>query len=227
MAVFTPSNIAAFFDKNIESARVLLSRLTKEGILVRVKRGYYCLPSTNVLSVASNIYPPSYVSLWTAFEYYGTTTQSPRIIDVINSDKSRKTKLSLEAGVFTLRFVKTQKALIYGIKKIYLDGKTAFIAEKEKAIVDGLMFHKYVSMGEIVEAMKEDLNLERLVEYARRSKKQVVMKRLGYLLNREGFNCIPDDFHGLSDTFVPLDPSLPRKGSYDSKWHVIDNRGVE
>ncbi len=227
MAVFTPSNIAAFFDKNIESARVLLSRLTKEGILVRVKRGFYCLPSTNVLSVASNVYPPCYVSLWAAFEHYGTTTQSPRIIDVINPNKSRKTRISLEEGVFTLRFVKTQRSLIYGIKKVYLDGKIAFIAEKEKAIVDGLMFNKYIPIGEIVEAIKDDVYVDRLVEYAQRSKKQVVMKRLGYLLDQEGFRCHPDDFQELSDTFIPLVPSFPRRGSYDSKWYVIDNRGVK
>ncbi|MFW5903958.1 MAG: type IV toxin-antitoxin system AbiEi family antitoxin domain-containing protein [Candidatus Saliniplasma sp.] len=39
LAVFTTSQASALFDKGIESTRVLLSRLAKQGILVRVKRG--------------------------------------------------------------------------------------------------------------------------------------------------------------------------------------------
>ena len=224
MSIFTPSHISTMFNKNIESTRVLLSRLAKEGILTRVKRGIYCLPSTNVLSVASNIYPPSYISLWTAFEYYGTTTQTPQIIDIINPDKSSRIKLSLEEGNFKFRFIKTKKSSIYGMKKIYLDGKTAFIAEKEKAIIDGLIFNEYLPLGEITEAIKDGVNLKTAIKYAKMSKKQVVMKRLGYLLNEEDYNCQPDDFHSLSKTYVLLDPSFSRKGIYDSKWHIIDNR---
>jgi len=224
MGVFTTSHASALFDKNIESTRVLLSRLAKEGILTRVKRGYYCLPSTNVLSVASNIYPPSYVSLWAAFEYYGTTAQSPQVIDIINSDKSSRRKLSLETGHFELRFVKTHTSFIYGIEKVYLDGKTTFIAEKEKAIIDGLVFNEYVPLGEVTEAIRDGVNVERAIKYADMSEKQVVMKRLGYLLSQEGLDCDPVDFRDLSDTFVLLDPSFSRVGTYDSKWHVIDNR---
>lgn len=224
MGVFTPSHISALFDKNIESTRVLLSRLAKEGILTRVKRGVYCLPSTNVLSVASNIYSPSYVSLWAAFEYYGTTTQSPQIIDIINADKSGRRELSLEGGQFTLRFVKTYTSFIYGIEKVYLDGKTAFIAEKEKAIIDGLFFNEYVPLDEVTNAIRDGVKVEKAIQYAEMSEKQVVMKRLGYLLSHEGFDCDPDDFCDLSDTFVPLDPSFSRGGTYDSTWHIIDNR---
>ncbi len=224
MAVFTTSQVSALFDKDIKSTRVLLSRLAKEGILVRVKRGHYCLPSTNVLSVVSNIYTPSYVSLWAAFEHYGTTTQSPQVIDVINANKSGKRELSLDEGRFESRFVKTDKSFLYGIEKSYLDGKVAFIAEKEKAIIDGLLFSDYVPLGEVQEAIKDGIDTDKAIEYASRSKKQVVKKRLGYLLNQEGFDCDPERFDNLSDTYVPLDPSFCRRGEYDSKWRIIDNR---
>ena len=224
ISVFTPSQISALFDKNIGTTRVLLSRLAQERILVRVKRGEYCLPSTNVLSIASNMYPLSYVSLWATFEYYGTTTQSPQVIDVINIDTSRTRTLSLEGGQFKLRFIKTQKSFMYGIEKISLDGKTTFIAEKEKAIIDGLYFNEYVPLGEVTEAIRSGVNVNKAIQYANMSKKQVIMKRLGYLLSQEGFDCDPGDFHDVSDTFILLDPSFSRRGTYDSTWHVIDNR---
>ncbi len=223
-AVFTLSQISALFDKPIESTRVLLSRLVKDDVLVRVKRGHYCVPSTPVLSIASSIYVPSYVSLWAAFEYYGTTTQTPQIIDTVNTEKSGKRELSVEEGTFTLRFVKTNESFMYGIKKVYLDGKTTFIAEKEKAIIDGLLFHNYVPLEEVIEAIRNGIDRERAITYANMCGKQVVMKRLGYLVDREGEGCDPGEFGKLSDTYVPLDPSFPRRGSYDSTWRIIDNR---
>jgi len=224
MSVFTIAQISSVLHKNIESTRVLLSRFTKEGVLVRIKRGRYCLPSAHILSVSTNIYPPSYVSLWAAFEYYGTTTQSPQIIDIINPYTSSKEKIRLEDGFFTVRFIKTQKSFIYGIRKVYINGKTAFIAEKEKAIIDGLIFHRYIPLDEIVETLRDGVDVTRLIAYAAQSNKQAIMKRLGYLLNQQGSNCNPNDFYGLTNTFVPLNPSLPLKGTYDSTWHIIDNR---
>lgn len=221
LSVFTPSQISALFKINIESARGSLSRMAEEGTLVRVKRGHYCLPSSPVFSVASNLYPPSYISLWSAFEYYGTTTQSPRVVDVINSQKSGQFELSLEVGKFLLRFVKTRESFLYGIDKIYIDGNTTFIADREKAIIDGLIFTDYVPFGEVVEAIKDGIDVEKAMMYAERSGKQVVMKRLGYLLSQEGFDVDPIC---LSDTYVPLDPSFPRRGSYHTGWRVIDNR---
>lgn len=100
------------------------------------------------MSVISNLYTPSYVSLWAAFEHYGTTTQSHQVIDVINTNKSGRQKLSLHEGRFESRFVKTDESLLYGIEKIYLDGKVTFIAEKEKAVIDSLLFNEYVPLGE-------------------------------------------------------------------------------
>ncbi len=224
ISVFTTSQVSALLDKNIHNTKMLLSRLTKDGVLTRVKKGHYCLPSSPILSVASNIYTPSYVSLWSAFDHYGTTTQSPQVIHVINTDKSGNREIALEEGEFKLRFIKTDRSFLYGFKKIYQDGKSVFVAEKEKAIIDGLWFHKYVPLGEVIEAIKDGIDIEKAVNYAKKSEKQVVMKRLGYLMSEEDLECEPDDFEGLSDTFVPLDPSFPRKGSFDSKWHVIDNR---
>lgn len=225
VAVFTPSQVSALLDKDIAGTRVMLSRLARDGVLIRVKRGYYCLPSAPVLSVASSIYSPSYVSLWAAFDYYGTTTQSPQVIDVMNTDHSGKRELSIEEGEFTLRFVRTKESFIYGVDKVYLNGKAAFIADKEKAVVDGLLFNKYLPLNEVVEAISDGVEVEVAIEYANRSGKQVVMKRLGYLLDQGGFHCSPDDFDGLSDTYVPLDPTFPRRGNYDPEWRVIDNRG--
>jgi predicted transcriptional regulator of viral defense system len=225
MPVFTTQQFAALVGSRVGSASVLLSRLVKAGIVARIQRGRYALPSTNALAVASGIYLPSYVSLLSAFEYHGTTTQSPRVIDVINPVRSGSHRLHLEGGRYVLRFIKTTSRLIFGFTKEYVAGEVAFIAEKERAIVDGLLFPGYVPLGEAVSAIESGVDERRAMDYAGRTGKQSVLKRTGYLLSARGGAQI--DPAGLSDTYVPLDPALPRRGRHDPEWRVIVNAVVE
>lgn len=227
MAVFTTQQFAALVGLNVNSASVLLSRLVKAGIVTRVMRGYYALPSTNALAVATGMYVPSYVSLWAAYEYYGTTTQSPRVIDVINPVHSGSLRLGLEEGRYVLRFIRTDGRLVYGFKKEYFGEKVAFIAEKERAVVDGLLFPGYVPLDEVISAIESGVDARRAMEYARKTGKQAVLKRMGYLLSEMETSEFSIDFGELSDTYVPLDPALPRRGRHDSKWRVIVNTVVE
>lgn len=226
-AVLTTQQLAVSLDMELNATSVKLKRLVDKGVLVRVIRGRYTLPSTNILAVASNIYHPSYVTLLASFEYHGTTTQSPRVIDIFNPVHSGRISLALEAGKYELRFVKVNASLMYGYRKVFFGETAALVAEKEKAIVDGLLIPEYVSLDEILACIRGGIEPERAIEYAKRTKRQIVMKRLGYLLSTEGIDCLPDDFNGLSRTYVPLDPALPRRGKYDSKWRLIVNRVIE
>ncbi|MEE9150443.1 MAG: hypothetical protein V3U20_01250 [Thermoplasmata archaeon] len=226
-AVLTTQQLAVLLDMDIGAAAVKLNRLVNKGVLVRVFRGRYTLPSTNILAVASGIYHPSYVTLLAAFEHHGTTTQSPRIIDIFNPVYSGQISLIYEPGRYMLRFVKVEAKLIYGYKKIYLDGMAALVAEKERAIVDSLLLPGYVSLDETIACIRSGINGKRAIEYAKRTRRQTVMKRLGFLLSTEGIDCSPNDFNGLSRTYVPLDPALPRRGKYDSKWRLLVNRVIE
>lgn len=227
MTVYTTQQLAVMMGMKINAATVRLNRLVKKGVLVRVMRNRYTLPSADVLAVTSNIYPPSYVSLLAALEQYGVTTQSPRVIDVVNLSRSGKLSLALDSGRFEVHFLKVNRSLMYGYNKIFREGKTAMIAEKEKVIVDSLLFSEYVSLDDIVACIDNDITCKRAIDYARRTGRQTVMKRLGYLLSTRGLECSPDDFSILSRTYIPLDPRQPRRGRYDPTWRVIVNRVIE
>jgi len=212
---------------DVGATAVKVKRLVDRGVLVRVLRGRYTLPTTNILAAASSIYHPSYVSLLAAFEYHGTTTQSTRVIDILNTTHSGRITLALEAGRYVVRFVKVDAKLIYGYDKVFPGGMTALIAKKEKGIVDSLLLPEYVSLDEAVACIRSGIDLKRAVEYGKRTQRQAVIKRLGFLLWTEGLDCSPDDFPGLSRTYVPLDPALPRRGKYDPKWRVVINKVIE
>ena len=147
-AVLTTQQLAVIMRLSASSTAVKLNRLVKKGVLVRVTRGRYSLPSANIFAIASSIYSPSYVSLLAAFEYHGTTTQSTRMIDIINPVHSGQITIAIEAGVFIVRFVKVDPLLIFGYEKQFLNGMVALIADKEKAIGDSLLLPGYVSLDE-------------------------------------------------------------------------------
>lgn len=225
-AVFTRQQFAVLTGKDPDAAAVLLSRMVKEGIIVRVMRGKYCLPETNPLSVASGLYAPSYVSRWSAYEYYGITTQMPRIIEVVNCAHSGNLRLDLESGTYQVSFIKTKPSWVFGVKKERLGGKVALIAEKERAIIDGLLFGTLVPIDEIFAFLSSGIDRSKIIGYANRIGKQSLMKRLGYLLSRSGLDCDPKDFGELSKTYVPLDPLNPRRGIFDSNWRIIVNVAI-
>jgi len=226
-AVFTTQQLAVLLRMDINSAAVKLNRLVEKGALERIIRGRYTLPSNPILAVASAIYPPSYVSLLAAFEHYGTTTQSPRIIDVINPVHSGQIPVTIESGRFILRFIKVTPSFMYGYTKTYLGEIAALLAEKEKAIIDSFLFSEYISLDEVAACIQSGINHKKAIDYAMCTNRQTVMKRLGYMLSEEGINCSPKDFGKLSKTYVPLDPKLPRRGKHDKKWRLIINRVIE
>ncbi len=227
LTIFTTQQLSIILGNDVPSTSVRLTRLVKKGVLMRIIQGRYALPSSDVFLLASNIYSPSYVSLYSAFEYYGTTTQSPRIIDVINTTTSKKLTISVEMGKFDVRFIKTDPLMMFGYKKFNLNGKEMTIAEKEKAIIDGLLFSEYVPLDEVFSCIKSGIDHKKLIRYAKKTNHQTVLKRLGYLLSQAGIPYPPEQFPVLSATYVPLDPRLPRCGHYDKKWRVIINSVIE
>ena len=226
-AVFTAQQLSAILGMEPSSATVKLHRLAKSGALVRVMRGRYCLPSIHPLAVASGMYIPSYVSLLAAFEYHGTSTQSSRVIDVVNTRRSGSISIALDAGPYVITFIHLPPSLIYGLERVRIGGKDAFVASKERAIVDGLMLPGNVPLDETVAGLRSAVDVERLVDYARRTGRQVVVKRLGHLMATEGIEFDQAALGEISDTYVPLDPSFPRRGEHDPRWRVIGNRVIE
>jgi len=99
--------------------------------------------------------------------------------------------------------------------------------DKEKAIVDSLFLTGYVTLDETVACLRSKIEYKKAMDYARRIDRQSVIKRLGYLLSTVGIQCPSEYSSGLSKTYVPLDPSLPKRGKYDPKWRIIINRVIE
>lgn len=133
---FSHRDISRALGISDDSARVVAHRYVKKDILVRVKPNLFMLAeawkhsAVEVRFRAANyLQVPSYISLTTALEYHGITTQMQR--DYIESICTTRT-LSRQIRDVTFRYTKLKPALYYGFEK----RNDFYMAIPEKAILD-------------------------------------------------------------------------------------------
>jgi hypothetical protein len=120
------------------SARVLASRYAERGFLIRVKRNIYvlrerwtALSREESFEIANILEVPSYISLMTALEYYGVTTQIQR--SAVESLSIRRTGTYETAGK-AFFYTRISRELYGGFSR----EKGFFMASPEKAFLDAL-----------------------------------------------------------------------------------------
>ena len=137
-----------------------LSLWNKEGIIVRLKRGFYAFRDRQNSLTANDIsflmYEPSYISLETALSVYGFIPDIPHSITAITSKTTRSFTCSF--GHFIYRSVKP--SLFFGYTpKSTVAGKY-LIAEPEKALLDFLYLNmKSISSMETLESYRFNYEL--------------------------------------------------------------------
>ena len=120
-------------------------RWSKNGLLIRLRQGYYTFPeykgkSDFTLYFANRIYRPSYVSLHTALSFYGMI---PEAVVQITSVTSLKTaSFTNNFGEYDYKSIKQDLMFGYNLKPI-ADGKTLQLARPEKALLDLLYLYPF------------------------------------------------------------------------------------
>jgi predicted transcriptional regulator of viral defense system len=132
-------------------------------------------------------------------------------------------------------FVTVKKDSIWGIKAEWVERKEKIrISDIEKTIIDCLTFPQYCGgITEIAKGIwivKEKIDQKKLLSYVKRQEKNVVAKRLGYLL--EILNIGDSDLYlelkkYLKDRYDLLDPNLSFKRINKNHWRLIDNFGQQ
>lgn len=183
LPVFTLDDAAKILNAKRGYAKLFLHRCTKRGILGSAERGvYYLNKRANEYEVASNILRPSYVSMISALYYYGLTTQIPRNVYVIST--KRHTPIKDVLG-FKIIFRRIGKTMMFGYHK---EGNgNIFVADPEKAIVDIFYFHDVNDLSEDALEKPPRIDVDRLVLYAKRSKKRYVVSGVAGLLDEHGY----------------------------------------
>ncbi|GHS91879.1 hypothetical protein FACS1894203_3430 [Bacteroidia bacterium] len=168
-----------------------LTRWTKQNLLVKLRNSWYSFPEylkiPNIQHFVSNkIYSPSYVSLHSALAFYGIIPEA--IVQTTAVSSLKKANFENVFGSFSYQQILPE--LMFGNEqKVFLDKQSLIFATPEKAILDLLyLYPQYNNEQEIRELrfdeefMQEDLNIERLNEFAEKFQSKILKNRVNVLL---------------------------------------------
>ena len=215
LVVFSVNDLGLLLGIDKTKVYNLIKALKKKGVLLSVGKRKFSLSGTNEFEVVSELNFPSYISFWSALNYYGFSDNTPKKIFIAT------TKYCKDIGNF--KYVTLSKRRFFGYSSV---GKIT-IAEKEKGIIDSLLFPKYSGgIKEIEKSLKNALNeidLGKIIDYALKMNSKAIVRRLRYLLdNLDVKNLSAKDLKKLKNNmgkgFELLDPTLEKKNNLNKKW---------
>lgn len=178
-----------------QEIRNLVSKLVRNGWLVRIKKGTYyitTLESRGTFNISNFIISQiisvnSYISCESALQHYGMFDQHLKTVTSVSLKKISKKEIQ---GT-TFEFITTSKDNFYGWSEFEMEGRLVKIATAEKAILDILNFKRTIhSVDLVLEKLKDyqgSIDIARINEL---SKKQsvAVQRILGFLFDKIGID---------------------------------------
>ena len=214
LEIFTIKDLKLIFKFGSVKSYNLIKALKRKNV-IKKEKGYIVLKGTDQFVEGISINSPSYISFWSALNYYGYSDQMPNKIFIASVKYSRETE--------SFKYVTLKSQKFFGYKSV----GNIIIAEKEKAIIDSLMFPKYAGgIREINESLKSalnDLNKSKLIDYAIKTKSKAVIRRLGFLLQVNGYNKTLRLKDKIGKGYEILDPSLKRSNNLNKEWMLDIN----
>jgi len=234
--MFTTAEAAHITGLTIPITSSLLHKARKRGLISQLKRGLFVIVPPELgcsAEYSGNPYlvtrylvddAPYFLSHATAMELHRMVTQ-PQLVIFVSSTK-RIPKQTLHSTQF--RFVLIKPKDFLGTTKHWVTKQESVeISDLERTVLDGLRHPEYC--GGVTDVAKglwmrhSNMRVPTLIQYANRLNVGSIYRRLGYLLELFGVATeaeLQSLRSTLTDTYVPLDPSLPKEGSHLAKWRL-------
>lgn len=157
-------------DRSDSSYRKIL-QLAKEGELIKVKNGLYTTIdalSSGMIDI-DKIIPKGILCLYSAWHYYGMTTQIP---DSYYVAIDRKRKVQIPKTIDITPVYQKKDLLDIGKSTVYIDGMKIAIYNRERCLCDAVKYRNKIGIDVMVEILNSYLkypekNLTLLSEYAK------------------------------------------------------------
>ncbi len=234
--VFTLRDAQAVFEKGYGYLRFLLHSLARKGWVERVKQGVYVIVPLEVPSgaayteeaflIAARLLEPSYLSYGTALTHYRWTEQPSAVIYSATTKPTRR----FEVHGVGYYYARVTSRKFFGYREQWVGATQVKIAEREKALIDA--FDRLDLCGGVVEAFKslaaasKEINWETLLEYGLRASNRSVLKRIGYLAERDGLApslVLRTLQKEISRAYALLDPGRMPTGRILERWKLRVN----
>lgn len=233
------TEIAGEMGYSHKSINQLVFNMKKSGIIEAIKPGIFQLNDSylsspvSVYEVGLTIVPECYLSYLTAITIHGLTDQLADIIYLSvglsnNSYSNKKGKYNFEAKGSKYKIVKVSKSHIFGIEKKWYGDYRISISDLERTLVDCINHPQYAAgFYEVIsyfDQARTILQLDKIISYATRIS-QSCLQRVGWVFEKIGFEeGVLEVMKEIeANTWVKLDSSRDRRGTYNKKWKVIEN----
>jgi predicted transcriptional regulator of viral defense system len=177
---------------------------------IKKEKGFFYFKDSDEFAVASNLNFSSYISFFSALNYYNFSDNIPKKIFLATTKYTKETNL--------FKWICISKKRFFG----YVSIGNITIAEKEKAIIDSLLFPKYAGgIKEVRFALEnaiKEINIDKIIEYAIKINNKAVIRRLGFLLESLNVKNISKLKKNIGKGYVLLDPTLLKKNNLNKNW---------
>ena len=193
---FKNNVVISSYDINKEFPKFYNHRLVewqKQGYIKKIIRGFYILSSSEInelssFAIANKIYEPSYISLESALRYYNFIPEQTFTITSISTRKTNEFKTPIDTFIYN----NITPNLFFGYEIIHFKNLFFKIADREKAILDYLYFHRHFKTEKDIEELRfnieeirNTLNLNKfndyLLKYNNMSFKKIINNFLNYI----------------------------------------------
>jgi len=239
--IFTLQDIITKLGNSYENAKLIANRLVKKKWLIQLARGKYLIVpleagirseyTEHEFVIVSHLADPYYIGYWNALNFHGFTEQVPFIVYVATTKRLRdRTILDTK-----YRFITLDKRKFFGFQPEAISNTRVNISDKEKTLADCLNHPEYCGgITEIAKALwnaKDEVSMEKLVDYAITMRNSAILKRLGFLLELLQIN-VPEMLMekiraNLKKGYVLLDPLEEAQGNYSTRWGLRVNVSEE
>ncbi|HLC96418.1 MAG TPA: hypothetical protein VJH97_03795 [Candidatus Nanoarchaeia archaeon] len=221
LAIFKTQDLMLLLNIKKGKAYNLIKALKKKNAIQTIKAGLYSLKGANELEIGSYLNWPSYLSFWSALSYYKFTDQLPKTAYYATTRFRKRIK--------NFKYITISRKRFFGYKK----SGAIIIADKEKALVDSLLFPKYAGgIREIINCIETSLNeieLDTLCDYALKVESKAVLRRLGFILEYLKYkgNVIERIRKNIGRGYERLDPSLDKRNNLNKEWLLDINDDID
>ncbi|MFH1425529.1 MAG: hypothetical protein ABIG28_02245 [archaeon] len=190
----------------------IVKSLKKKGVVKSAGKGFLAFKDVDEFVVGTRINYPSYISFWSALSYYGFSDQMPKKIFLVTTKYA--------GDIENYKFVTLSRKRFFG----YVSVGDVVIADKEKALIDSLLFPKYSGgVKEIIRCVGSALNeieLKKLVDYAFKVESKAVLRRLGFILEKIEYKgkLLNKIRKQIGKGYELLDPELKGKNNLNERW---------
>ena len=214
--IFSTKDAEKILNQTRRVVHTTLSRWTKKNLIHRVRQGWYSLTPIENKFRLQHTFPDTYISLRSAIERYGKTTQRYNTLDLITNKPKENTVIDNTHITFHTT------TYFFGYEKYNIGSTEIFVATPEKTVIDLVHFTQNVALSNttsFIQKIRDDIDKDLLISYLEKTGSAVLSKRVGYLLEQQGIS-LPITANG---PYQPLDKTKPRNGTKISKWKLIDN----